>query len=47
MVPFLIVGTKRDKEEKYKVSKDETQSLITVLKKHMKCDMAFAQSTSP
>lgn len=47
MVPFLIVGTKKDKKQKHRVTKEETQSLLTVLKKHMKCDMAQAQSSNP
>ena len=38
MVPFMIVGTKRDKKDKLKVTREECSSLVQVLKKHMKCD---------
>ena len=36
MVPYLIVGMKKDK--KHKVTTEEQQSLVTTLKKYMKCD---------
>lgn len=47
MVPFVIVGTKKDKKDKLKVTKEETASLMQVLKKHMKCDHAQSSSENP
>jgi GTP-binding protein EngB required for normal cell division len=47
MVPFIIVGTKKDKKDKLKVTKEETASLMQVLKKHMKCDHAQSSSENP
>lgn len=47
MVPFIIVGTKKDKKDKLKVTKEETTSLMQVLKKHMKCDHAQSSNENP
>lgn len=45
MVPYLIVGMKKDK--KHKVTLDEQFSLMTTLKKYMKCDHSQASATNP
>ena len=47
MVPFLIVGIKKEKSKKDKVTLEEAKSLLTVLKKHMKCEMSFASAENP
>jgi hypothetical protein len=47
MVPFIIVGTKRDKKDKLKVTKEETASLMQVLRKHMKCDHILSEAENP
>ena len=45
MVPFLIVGMKKDKKQK--VQSEEQQSLMTTLKKYMKCDHLRATASNP
>ena len=45
MVPYMIVGMKKDK--KHKVSPEEQQSLMNTLKKYMKCDHSQACATNP
>lgn len=45
MVPYLIVGMKKDK--KHRVAVEEQQSLMSTLKKYMKCDHSQVTSTNP
>lgn len=47
MVPFLIVGMKKDRKEKQRVPREEAQSLLKVLKKHIKCDMSLVSAEDP
>lgn len=45
MVPFLIVGMKKDKpKDKHKVTREEANNLLTVLRKHMKCDLSTSSA---
>ncbi len=41
MIPFMILGMKRDLESKAKVSKDDVAKLMDVLKKHVKCEVIY------
>jgi len=45
MVPYMIVGMKKDK--KHKVTTEEQQSLMTTLRKYMKCDHSQVSATHP
>lgn len=45
MVPYLIVGMKKDRKQK--VLPEEQQSLMTTLKKYMKCDHLKATASNP
>ena len=47
MVPYMIVGMKKDKKDKYKVQREEQHSLMSVLKKYMKCDHTMASQENP
>eukprot|EP00347_Sterkiella_histriomuscorum_P001492 403371827 len=46
MIPFMILGMKRDFEgtKKQKVSKDEVQKLMEVLKKHVNCEVLYTSA---
>jgi len=41
MIPFMILGMKRDLDSKVKVSKEDVQSLMEVLKKHVNCEVLY------
>ncbi|CDW71814.1 UNKNOWN [Stylonychia lemnae] len=41
MIPFMILGMKRDLESKVKVSKEDVHSLMEVLKKHVNCEVLY------
>jgi hypothetical protein len=47
MVPFLIVGMKKDKTEKLKITKEESNKLLYVLKQHMKCELTQTSAENP
>lgn len=46
MIPFMILGMKKDLEQKAKVSKEDVAKLIEVLKKHVKCEVQYVAKTS-
>lgn len=47
MVPYLLVGMKKDKKDKIRVMREEQNQLVNVLKKYMKCDQTRVDSESP
>jgi len=41
MIPFMILGMKKDLEEKCKVSREDVSKLIDVLQKHVRCEVLY------
>ena len=46
MIPFIILGMKNDLDEKHKVSKEDVQKLMDVLKKHVSCEIHYTEATN-